>query len=177
MYTDAANDVFASLHVLFALERLAPKPVTHADLVSMSSQPYIDGYAASRAAQAASPPSDAPPPLALPVVPAPPGTLPSAILPPRKLEAYALFTRRPSPLSVAEIAVHMSTTLPIKELSVVWNLLESVRKLRAKEVVIEGEEEVLRRLVEEAEGLEGEWTWKFKEENGKFVEELREGLK
>lgn len=173
--TDAANDVYASLHVLYALSALAPKPVTHADLISLSSQPYIDGYGTHRAALSSSTTPSAPRALDAPLDPAPPGTLPSAVLPPRKFEAFKLFTSS-SPLSIDDISASMSATLPIKPLSVLWNLIDGLKLLRAKKVAIEGEREVLGRLVEAAEEMQGKWTFRFREEHEGWLQEVREEL-
>ncbi|BGP16378.1 hypothetical protein JCM10213_004921 [Rhodosporidiobolus nylandii] len=142
----AANDVYASLQILLAIQSLTDKQILPEDLVRLAATPYNSwhGFSVPARSPLSSTSSGAIynlPPLpssAAAVTDAPPPSTaldPSSVLPPRKLEAFVLF--RDERLSLTEMAERMSRSLPIKASSVLWNLLDCHQKLKLKGVEVE----------------------------------------
>ncbi|GAA5820010.1 hypothetical protein JCM11251_005446 [Rhodosporidiobolus azoricus] len=173
----AANDVYASLHVLLAIQALSDKDIKHEDLAQLASRPYNSFYGFSRApirspvaspgTSYGAPPGDASPSAATSdhSSPAQPPS-PSSILAPRKLEAFNLFHLEQ--LSVLDISRRMSKTLPIKPSSVLWSLLSSFELMKDVGMKVEWDR---KRLVEAAD--EVQWSPRMKAEHGALVEQLR----
>lgn len=177
-HADAANDVYASLHILFTIQSLAnvPPESSHEALLALSTKPYnsfygftsrpatTDGGGGTTYKVAPLPPTPAP---------APGGKLfPKDVLPPRKLEAFELFHEHALPLD--DIVERMSARNPIKPLSVVWNLLEIVSRLRRTSVDVDWDVPRLVRLVDETAGAAKD---RMLAEHGALVEELRGQLR
>ncbi|GAA5886028.1 hypothetical protein JCM6882_004239 [Rhodosporidiobolus microsporus] len=168
----AANDVYASLNVLLAIQALSNKDITHEDLSQLASRPYNSFYGFSR--------SPAPPTSTAAVAGLKASTdtqarsatsteAPSSlsdVLAPRKLEAFQLFHLER--LSVTDISTRMSQTLPIKPSSVLWSLLGSFEALKQSGLEVEWD---FVRLVEAAD--EVQWSPRMTAEHGALINELR----
>lgn len=166
---DAANDVYASLLVLRAIQShggISADDDTVA-LRSLSTTPYDpwSGFVPSRPAVTTSAGTTT---RALPPLPVAAGEqTPQHVLTARKYEAFTLFHDERLPLS--EITARMS----IKPLSVVWNVLSAAAKLRERGVVVEWDVERLVGFVDEVSG-EGRGVAMLRE-HGELLGELKRG--
>ncbi|GAA6061369.1 hypothetical protein JCM10212_005823 [Sporobolomyces blumeae] len=153
-----ANDVYSSLQVLKALDSLAASATGAAldldALKSASLVPFrgvrpgsIIRPAASGAVAASSP---------------------LASLTARKLEAYTLF--QVEKRSLADITATMCETTSIKQSSVVWNLLSLYAGFKAKDQVVEFDEDRLVGIVDE---IGDSFAHRLKDEHGQLVDDLR----
>ncbi|GAA5983692.1 hypothetical protein JCM11641_000935 [Rhodosporidiobolus odoratus] len=173
-----ANDVYASLQIFLRIQGLTGG-IPPEDLISLSTTPYDNfrGFdsaplrmpapstergAAYKLAPLPSAPA-APPVGSRPATAAP---TPSAVLPPRKFEAFHLFHHEG--LSITEISTRMSQSGSIKVTSVLWSLMAVVDILAAKGVAVEWD---VPRLIQAAE--EVPWSDRMKEEHQKTLDGLR----
>ncbi|GAA6003774.1 uncharacterized protein JCM10292_003370 [Rhodotorula paludigena] len=173
----AANDVYASLHILFTIQSLAnvPPESSHDALLALSAKPYNSFYGFNSRPATTDGGGTTYKVAPLPPTPAPASggkLFPKDVLPPRKLEAFELFHEHALPLD--DIVERMSAQNPIKPLSVVWNLLEIVSRLRRTGVDVDWDVPKLVRLVDESAGTAKD---RMLAEHGALVEELRGQLR
>ncbi|BGP40197.1 hypothetical protein JCM10449v2_004155 [Rhodotorula kratochvilovae] len=171
----AANDVYASLYVLLAIQSLAGvSPEAAAPMLrQLSVTPYNgwSGFATSRAPTTTGAGAGTTYMLpALPEAQAGPAT-PQSVLTARKFEAFTLFHHERLPLD--EITARMAASNAIQPLSVVWNILSAAARLRQYDVEVEWD---TRRLVQFVDEVEGKSKGLMMKEHGALVEEWRKEL-
>jgi len=170
---DAANDVYASLLVLRAIQAfsdLAADAAT-ADLRRLSTTPY-NPWASSTYPRPAAPTSASS--AASLSIPFPDSTLPAdarRALTDRKFEALALF--HDEHLALRDLTARMSASTPLKPVSAAWNVLGAVSKLRERGVAVEWDVPRLVALVDEV--ASGSAKSSMLREHGGLLEELKAG--
>lgn len=173
-YTDAANDVYATVQIVRQIQALADVPSERAetDLAALSRRAFSPwtGFgpstgarptaarstkaAATTAAATADDKSTAP-------------TSPDQILSPRRFQAFSLFHRQE--LSLADVTARMSETKTVKPVTVVWNLLSAFAALEEHRIDIAWDVD---RLVAAMDDI-GDWPERMVAEHGKLAAKLR----
>ncbi|GAA5820700.1 hypothetical protein JCM3770_001458 [Rhodotorula araucariae] len=172
----AANDVYASLYVLLAIQSLAGVSADAAApmLQQLSVTPY-NSWSGFVTARPRAPTTDAAreTTYALPALPEAEtdAQTPQDVLTARKFEAFTLFHHER--LALDEMTARMAASNPIKPLSVVWNVLSAAARLRERGIAVEWDVQRLVHVVDEVQGASKEHMLK---EHGALLDELRKEL-
>ncbi|BGP55624.1 hypothetical protein JCM8202v2_003229 [Rhodotorula sphaerocarpa] len=171
----AANDVYASVHIVKQIQMLAgvPDDRLEADLLALSRRPFSAwtgfGPESSTTASEFRAPAGKPSLPAKPDVEASSGPAsPEQVLSPRRYQAFSLFHRHE--LSLADVTTRMSDPAPIKPVTVVWNLLNAHAVLERHAINVAWD---VPRLVAAMDEI-GPWPARMEEEHGDLAAKLRE---